>query len=271
MINNGLHKIPQEILSKVDVDQSRVLSGFGKFDYQFNPGCGFLHAESAQFWHFEGVGNRLQEVLVDFEKLFVFVEPGAEVILDLKFSNDFDFDRFDFESVLNQGSKLKLNVLIELEGEKNVGFDLHNKCVEKFASADLNLVYDLLDKSRISLVCETSFEGSDNTGQMMINGILDDKAVGEVDGKIFISEKANKTDSSLQQKVLLLSDDCRNLITPALEILTDDVKAAHGVSVSQVPEDVMFYLNTRGLDLLSAKKLYKDALKKELFKVENTI
>ena len=84
--------------------------------------------------------------------------------------------------------------------------------------------------------------------------------LGEVDGK-FLFGKANKTDSSLQQG-LLLSDDCRNLITPALEILTDDVKAAHGVSVSQVPEDVMFYLNTRGLDLLSAKKLYKDALKK---------
>ena len=92
MINNGLHKIPQEILSKVDVDQSRVLCGFGKFDYQFNPACGFLHAESAQFWHFEGVGNRLREVLVDFEKLFVFVEPGAEVILDLKFSNAFAND-----------------------------------------------------------------------------------------------------------------------------------------------------------------------------------
>ena len=33
---------------------------------------------------------------------------------------------------------------------KNVGFDLHNKCERK--PADLNLVYDLLDKSRFSCV-----------------------------------------------------------------------------------------------------------------------
>jgi Fe-S cluster assembly protein SufD len=42
---------------------------------------------------------------------------------------------------------------------------------------------------------------------------------------------------------------------PQLEIYADDVKCAHGSSTGALNQDALFYLRSRGLDILSAKAL----------------
>jgi len=42
---------------------------------------------------------------------------------------------------------------------------------------------------------------------------------------------------------------------PSLEIIADDVKCTHGATVSDLSEEEMFYLNSRGLDIDTARKL----------------
>ena len=265
MINSKLHKLPGHVLKHFDSLDVDVLSAITDFEYAFNPSCGQDFKSNVQVWHFEGAANKMQELNINFEQLNVLLEADSEVFLYLKFSNVNQLQSFKMNAVVLDGARLEVRVLIDFAGDENFDLSLINHCLESGANADVRIVYDLSGNSKLNLLSELRFLQAQNTGQILINGIMDDKSMSEVDGKIFISENANKTDSNLEQKVLLLSDKCRNVITPALEILTDDVKAAHGVSVSQVPEEVLFYFASRGLSLESAKILYKESVRNALF------
>jgi Fe-S cluster assembly protein SufD len=87
------------------------------------------------------------------------------------------------------------------------------------------------------------------------NGILDDRAHGVFHGRIIVHKDAQKTDAKQTNRNLLLSDDARIDTKPQLEIHADDVKCTHGATIGQIEETALFYLRSRGIDELSARKL----------------
>ena len=74
-------------------------------------------------------------------------------------------------------------------------------------------------------------------------------------GNIIIEKPAQITDSYLAHHTLLLSDFARARTIPALEIEADDVKAGHAATIGKVDEEVMFYLQSRGIDKKQAEIL----------------
>jgi Fe-S cluster assembly protein SufD len=87
------------------------------------------------------------------------------------------------------------------------------------------------------------------------NGILDDHAHGVFHGRIIVHKDAQKTDAKQTNRNLLLSDDSRIDTKPQLEIYADDVKCTHGATIGQMEENALFYLRSRGIDEISARKL----------------
>jgi Fe-S cluster assembly protein SufD len=87
------------------------------------------------------------------------------------------------------------------------------------------------------------------------NGILDDHARGVFHGRIIVHKDAQKTDAKQTNRNLLLSDDARIDTKPQLEIYADDVKCTHGATIGQIEENALFYLRSRGIDEVSARKL----------------
>jgi Fe-S cluster assembly protein SufD len=87
------------------------------------------------------------------------------------------------------------------------------------------------------------------------NGILDDHAHGVFHGRIIVHKDAQKTDAKQTNRNLLLSDDAQIDTKPQLEIYADDVKCTHGATIGQIEEDALFYLRSRGIDEVSARKL----------------
>ena len=85
--------------------------------------------------------------------------------------------------------------------------------------------------------------------------IVGDRAHTVFNGKVIVRPHAQKIDSSQSSRNLLLSDKARVDTKPQLEIFADDVKCAHGATVSQLMPDEVFYLQSRGLDLSQAKQL----------------
>lgn len=86
------------------------------------------------------------------------------------------------------------------------------------------------------------------------NGILDDHAHGVFHGRIIVHKDAQKTDAKQTNRNLLLSDDAQIDTKPQLEIHADDVKCTHGATIGQIEETALFYLRSRGIDELSARK-----------------
>jgi Fe-S cluster assembly protein SufD len=89
----------------------------------------------------------------------------------------------------------------------------------------------------------------------LYKGILDGKAHGVFNGKIFVRQDAQKTDAKQTNQTLLLSDDATINTKPQLEIFADDVKCTHGATVGQLDSDALFYLRSRGLGQAEARAL----------------
>ncbi|MGC2110932.1 MAG: Fe-S cluster assembly protein SufD, partial [Candidatus Korobacteraceae bacterium] len=87
------------------------------------------------------------------------------------------------------------------------------------------------------------------------NGILDGRAHGVFHGRIIVHKDAQKTDAKQTNRNLLLSDDAQIDTKPQLEIYADDVKCTHGATIGQIEENGLFYLRSRGIDEMSARKL----------------
>ncbi len=87
------------------------------------------------------------------------------------------------------------------------------------------------------------------------NGILDGHAHGVFHGRIIVHKDAQKTDAKQTNRNLLLSDDAQIDTKPQLEIYADDIKCTHGATIGQIEGDALFYLRSRGIDEVSARKL----------------
>ena len=93
------------------------------------------------------------------------------------------------------------------------------------------------------------------TSRELYKGILDDRARGVFHGRIKVEQIAQLTVADQQNQNLLLSRDAEVDTKPQLEIYADDVKCAHGATVGELDKKQLFYLQSRGLDLESAKTL----------------
>jgi Fe-S cluster assembly protein SufD len=89
----------------------------------------------------------------------------------------------------------------------------------------------------------------------LYKGILDDKASGVFNGKIYVRTDAQKTNAIQANNCLLLSDNASIDTKPQLEIYADDVKCTHGATIGQLDEDAYFYMRSRGIDTIKARNL----------------
>ncbi|WP_071187496.1 Fe-S cluster assembly protein SufD [Trichormus sp. NMC-1] len=94
--------------------------------------------------------------------------------------------------------------------------------------------------------------------------IIGDRAHGVFNGKVFVPKLAQLTDASQLNRNLLLSSKSRIDTKPQLEITADNVKCAHGATVSQLEDNEIFYLQSRGIDENDARKLLVNAFATEI-------
>lgn len=81
----------------------------------------------------------------------------------------------------------------------------------------------------------------------ILKGVAEGKSKIRFFGRIIIEENCGDTQSFLEERILLLSDTAKAEAVPELEILTDDVKCSHAASISRIPEEHLFYLESRGI------------------------
>ncbi len=98
----------------------------------------------------------------------------------------------------------------------------------------------------------------------LYKGVMDDKSTGVFNGKIFVRQDAQKTDSKQTNQNLLLSDDATINTKPQLEIFADDVRCTHGATVGKLDPNALFYLQARGIGEAEARTLLIHAFANEV-------
>ncbi|MBD2364610.1 Fe-S cluster assembly protein SufD [Anabaena minutissima FACHB-250] len=102
------------------------------------------------------------------------------------------------------------------------------------------------------------------TSKQLHKCIVGDRAHAVFNGKVFVPKPAQLTDAAQLNRNLLLSSKARVDTKPQLEITADNVKCAHGATVSQLEDDEIFYLQSRGIDANDARKLLVNAFATEI-------
>jgi Fe-S cluster assembly protein SufD len=102
------------------------------------------------------------------------------------------------------------------------------------------------------------------TSRQLYKGVVDEHGHGVFNGHIVVRPDAFGTDARQTNKNLLLSDDAEIDTRPRLEILTDDVKCAHGAAVGRLDEEALFYLRSRGVPEQTARAILTYAFAREM-------
>jgi Fe-S cluster assembly protein SufD len=136
-----------------------------------------------------------------------------------------------------------------VRNEVRVRFDAEN------GEATVNGLYLAGDSQHIDNFTVIDHAQAHCASHELYKGILDGRAKGVFNGKIFVRLHAQKTDAKQTNQTLLLSDDATINTKPQLEIFADDVKCTHGATVGQLDAQQLFYLRSRGIDSEQARAL----------------
>jgi FeS assembly protein SufD len=110
------------------------------------------------------------------------------------------------------------------------------------------------------------FSGPDGRLQQVHKAVADGQGRSVFNGAVRVPRAAQRTDASQLSRNLLLSDRARIDTKPELEIVADDVRCAHGATVSRLQDDEMFYLQSRGIASAQAARLLQRAFCEEVLR-----
>ncbi|MDR2465376.1 MAG: Fe-S cluster assembly protein SufD [Streptococcaceae bacterium] len=185
------------------------------------------------------------------------------------------------EVILETGSQLKYAAIDHL-GEKVTTFMNRRGWIGKDAHVDWNIatmndgniVYDLDSdligdgSQAIMKVVAISYKdqiqgidtrvtniGNHSVGHILQHGVILDRAALTFNGIGHILKGAKGADAQQESRVLMLSDLARGDANPILLIDENEVTAGHAASIGRVDPDEMYYLMSRGIDEVVARKL----------------
>lgn len=195
----------------------------------------------------EGVEDVLQLTLDVGAKstvfLLVIVEGGKKSLSLRQDSHLQDGARVHFCNIA-QGDKIDWSLTSHIEGGNAV------------STVDWAFCARGNDTQEIS--ARNIFAGRNGGGEITMKGVAEGKAHVTCHGMIEIAEGGMGTDTYLTEDVLMLDATAKVDAVPGLEIRTNDVKASHSATVSRVTVEDLFYFQSRGIDPVTARKMYVD-------------
>lgn len=102
------------------------------------------------------------------------------------------------------------------------------------------------------------------TARVLYKAVLDDKSRHVFDGLAHVRPGAQKTDASVYNKNLLLSEDAVVHTNPEFKIHADDVSCKHGGAIGQLSLEALFYLRSRGVGAEEARRMLVYAFGSEM-------
>lgn len=126
------------------------------------------------------------------------------------------------------------------------------------AHAEISGSFRVAGSERLEVTILLRHLAPHTSANTVLKGVASDTAYLKFTGRIMIEKDCPDTNSFLTERILLLSDTARAEAIPDLEIQSDDVKCSHAASISRIPEEQLFYLQSRGIGRQTAQQLIVD-------------
>lgn len=119
---------------------------------------------------------------------------------------------------------------------------------EDGGTAIITGIYSTKDKQRFIYDTSQNHYASHTSSDLLFKGVLAGNSDVLWKGNVVVERGTYGADGYQMNNNLLLDSAAHAESIPGLEILTDDVRCSHGVTLSAIDADQLFYLKTRGVD-----------------------
>ncbi len=173
-------------------------------------------------------------------------------------------------NITESNSKTLISIQ-NLKSEEKIGkkteeiFSLIVNLSENCENANVTVVarYETNKKQRKIFNLSVFLYGKNQTVNIDVKGVSDDKSLLNFHGGGIITKDSEKCSIEIVQKIYLFSEKAKAKATPILRVETDNVlSASHSASVAPFSKDIFFYMETRGISEKKAKEILRKGLLK---------
>ena len=127
--------------------------------------------------------------------------------------------------------------------------------LESHAHIEAGHLLYLNHNAKRGTVSKIIHKGEHATSNQEAKNILDGKARGIFDALIKVEHSAKWTKAHQNSKAILLHEAAHMAAKPQLEIYIDELEASHGATTGQLDPKQLFYLQSRGISYVEARKM----------------
>lgn len=133
--------------------------------------------------------------------------------------------------------------------------DIHVDLEQEQASCKIDGLFSVGDGQHHDIRLYQRHYAPSCTSETIFKGLLHGSGRGVFNGEILVAPDAQGSDAHLNNANLLLDEDAIINSKPSLEIYADDVKCSHGSSIGQLEPEQLFYLQSRGIDADTGRRM----------------
>ncbi|MFV0341374.1 MAG: Fe-S cluster assembly protein SufD [Anaerocolumna sp.] len=153
----------------------------------------------------------------------------------------------------------KVNIVTAELGSKSSAIGIHADLAGKESALDIQTIY-FGDKDRsLDFNYIAKHKGIKTESNMDIHGALLDSSKKIFRGTIDFKKGAKGAKGSEGEYNLLFNKGIKNVSSPLILCEEDDVSGSHAANSGRIDEEKLFYMMSRGMDELTAKKIMLEA------------
>ena len=180
------------------------------------------------------------------------------------YQDDHDQSTLDLMTHVIQKKNSECRIFLMNRAGISVKQFIHCELQEPRATFHLLGGYEGTGQQQLDFRTVIEHQASHCQSTQLFKSAVNDQARALFYGKIKVHKEAQKTNATLYNHNLLLSDESSVNTKPILEIDADDVQCAHGATVGFLDVDALFYLRSRGVEENEARALLIQAFLSEV-------
>ena len=145
---------------------------------------------------------------------------------------------------------------------------LYNRChnintmdtkisINQDSNSSIEFNYSMIAHDKGKLTMTSNVLGDNNKTNIKVKAITKDAGALVLQCTTDNKDKTNNNELLESLKILMLNDE-ESIIIPDLLVASNEVEVNHAATISGIKEDEIFYLNSKGINTESAKKLISE-------------
>lgn len=190
----------------------------------------------------------------EFIRTKVYAEESSKIhIVKVQLLNNASLQMDDTAIVADDNAKVQFTQ-IEIGGQ-HVDSGLHVNLNGYQASFKSNVAYICQNKQYLDMNHMVYHYGKKTECNMLVNGTLKDEASKTYRGTIDFKKGCCGSKGNEMEETLILSPVAVNKSLPVILCDEEDVEGEHGSTIGRISQDILFYMQTRGISKKDAEEL----------------